>query len=77
MGGGGPHPEVSQDLLDHLGVFDAGDEPHWSRTPRADERVHLIDLRDQPRPGALRGRRGDFAELHLGMTIRLEETVAA
>jgi hypothetical protein len=38
---------VGEDLFDHLGLFDAGDEPHWSRTPRADERIHLVDLLDQ------------------------------
>ena len=31
VGGGGPHPEVSQDLLADLGLFGESDEPHWSR----------------------------------------------
>ena len=38
------------------------DDPHRSRTPRADERIHLGALRDQPCPCALRGRRGDLGE---------------
>jgi hypothetical protein len=52
MGWGGPKAQVRQDLLDDLGLFDAGDEPHGSATARADQRIHLGDLLDQPRPGA-------------------------
>jgi hypothetical protein len=44
MGVDRPDPEVSQDLLDHLGVLDERDDPHWSRTPGIAERVHFVDL---------------------------------
>jgi len=57
-----PEPEVGQDLLDDFGLLDESDDPHWSRTPGTDERVHLVDLFDEPRPRALRGRGRDLVD---------------
>ena len=58
-----PDPEVGQDLLDDLGLFDECDDPHSSGTPGTHERIHLVDLLDQPCPRALRGRGGDLGKL--------------
>ena len=46
--------------VDDLGLLDEGDDPHWSCTPGTHERIHLVDLFDQPCPRALRGRGGDL-----------------
>jgi hypothetical protein len=40
---GGPESQVSQDLLDDLGLFDECENPHCSATARADQRVYLVD----------------------------------
>ncbi len=40
----------------------SGDDAHCSATARADQRVHLVDLLDQPRPGVLRLRWGYLTE---------------
>ena len=43
---GGPHPEVSQDLLDHLGVFDENEKnTGHDANPHDREGVMLPDLR--------------------------------
>ena len=60
---GGPHPEVGEDLSNDFGLFNEGDDPHWSGTPGTTERIRLIDLFDQPCPRALCGRGGDLGEL--------------
>ena len=58
VGWGGPEAQVGQDLLDELGLFDEREDPHGSATVRTDERIHLVNLFDEPRPRALRGRQG-------------------
>jgi len=78
MGGGGPlrqaqgraQAEMREDLLDHLRLLDERDDPHWPATPGADQRVHLVDLLDQPRPGALRRRWGCLTEVLDALTNR-------
>jgi len=59
---GGPHPEVGEDLSNDFGLFNEGDDPHWSRASGAQERIHLVHLLDEPCPRALRGRDGDLGE---------------
>ncbi len=59
---GGPQAEVAQDLLDHRGLFDEGDDAHGSGTAGTDERIDFVHLLDEARPGALRGRCGDLTE---------------
>ena len=49
-----PEPEMRQNLPDDLGLLDDGDDPHWSRTPGAEEPIHLVDLLDEPGPGPFR-----------------------
>jgi len=62
VGWGGPEAQVSQDLFNHLRLFDERENPHGSATGGADQRVHLVDLLDQPRPGALHGGGGHAPE---------------
>jgi len=50
---GRPHPQVGENLLDHRGLLDEGDDPHGARTAWADEGIDLVNLLDQPCPGAL------------------------
>ena len=63
MAGGRPEAEVGQDLLDHVGLLDEGDDAHWSTTPGADQRVHLADLLDEARPSVIRLRWAYLTEL--------------
>jgi hypothetical protein len=56
---------VRQDLRADLGLFDEREDPHGSGTTRANHRVHLVDLLDEARPGALRGGGGDFADFSM------------
>lgn len=50
---GRPHPQEGENLLDHRGLLDEGDDPHGARTAWADEGIDLVNLLDQPCPGAL------------------------
>ena len=61
MRGDRPDSQVGENLLDHRGLLDEGVEPHWSRAPGADERIHLVDVLDEPCPGGL-GREKKEAE---------------
>jgi hypothetical protein len=60
---GGPEGQVAEDLLDHRGLFDEGDDAHPSGTAGTHERIDFIDLLDEACPGALRGSARDFGEL--------------
>jgi len=61
MGRGRPEPEVAQDLLDDGGLLNDRDEPHPAATAWTDQGIDLVDLLDEPRPGALGRSVGDFA----------------
>jgi hypothetical protein len=50
-GRSGGEAQVLEDLADHGGLFDHGDDPHGPSTPRTDQRIHLVDLADQAGPG--------------------------
>jgi hypothetical protein len=50
-----PKPEPGEDALDHSRVFDQSDHAHLRAVFWADERIDLVDLANQLRPGGLRG----------------------
>ena len=43
-----PQPQVFQDGLDDLPVFDEADDPHDSPTLRTSQGIDLVDLLTQP-----------------------------
>jgi len=45
-----PQPQVFQDGLDDLPVFDEADDLHDSSTLRTGQGIDLVDLLDQPGP---------------------------
>ena len=47
VGLGRPKGDVPEDPLDHLGLFDASDEPHGRRTPGADKGIDFVRLLDE------------------------------
>jgi len=60
---------MAQDLP-HLGVGDNGQHPHFRSTSRANQRINLVDLGDQPRPCGARGSFGEGARGRLGFRGR-------
>ncbi len=49
--GYGGEPQMVQDLPDNRGALDDGDDLHRAPAARTDQRIHLVDLADQARPG--------------------------
>ena len=60
MGRGRPQGQVAEDLLDHCWLLDEGDDAHGTCAAGTHERIHFVDLLDEARPRALRGRARDF-----------------
>lgn len=48
-----PALQVLEDAAHDRGVVDERDHPHWALADGTDERVGLVDLADEPRPGCL------------------------
>ena len=44
MGRGRPEGQMAEDLLDHCGLFDEGDDAHGACASRTHERIHLGHL---------------------------------
>jgi hypothetical protein len=59
---GGPQGQVAEDLLDHRGLFDNGDDAHGSGTAETHERIDVTPLLDEPGPGTLGGGARDSSE---------------
>jgi len=47
---------MAEDLLDHCGLLDEGDDAHEACASGTHERIDFVHLLDEARPGPLRGR---------------------
>jgi len=71
LGGlGRPAPQVIEDAPHHGRIVDQRDHAHWVFALGTYERVGLVDLADEPRPGGL-GAGGELAHRCLGCRGRL------
>lgn len=56
MGWGTPQRRTAENLPDHHGLAKEDNETHSSGAAAAHERIDVVDLLDEARPGALRDR---------------------
>ncbi len=75
MSGMWPQPQVPEDLLDHVGLVNNGDDAHRAPTPLTQQRIGRIHFLNQLGPALLEDRRarrwgnldGPFGRYVLGL----------